>query len=301
MAKNKPYRYGVYLGVRFIACLALLVPRSLALAMARFWGWLGFYLVWRHRDRTLNHLRIAFRNEKSEAEIKKIGRGVFQSLAQTGIEILQFPKLTPQKIAKFVDMGSAVQTYKTLLSEGKGLIVVTAHIGNWELLAGALTLLGISGCVIGRRLYYEPYNQWILSLRSSLNVQTVYKDESAKKIISVLKNNQCVGLLPDQDMDAVRGLFVPFFGKPAYTSVAPVKLAMATGAPIILTFLIRKPGDRYQLILGDVLRPDLKDSSDESLRSWTMKWMKGMESIIRLYPEQWAWMHNRWRTQENKR
>lgn len=298
MAKKKPYRYIVYLLVRFIAAIALLFPRSLALGMARFWGWLGFYLVWRHRDRTLKHLRIAFQNEKSNSEIHKIACGVFQNLAQTGIEILQFPKLNAHKITSFVELGDAPGVYKKLLSEGKGLISITAHIGNWELLAGVLSLSGISGCVIGRRLYYEPYNQWILSLRSSLNVPTVYKDESAKKILSVLKSNQCVGLLPDQDMDTVRGVFVPFFGKPAYTTIAPVKLAMATGAPIILNFLIRKPGNRYQLILGDILRPDSKDTSEESIRNWTLKWMKGIESIIRLYPEQWVWMHNRWRTQE---
>jgi Kdo2-lipid IVA lauroyltransferase/acyltransferase len=296
VAKKKPYRFVLYLLLRGVCGLIYILPRRVAMALARGAGYLSYVFVLRQKNKTLQHLNLVFGGEKSPAEIKRLAIGVFENLIQTGAEILQFTKLTPAKLDKIVDAGEAFKTYDRVLACNKGLISVTAHIGNWELLAGVFGMKGYKGGVLARRIYYEPYNRWIVGLRESLKVPTIYRDDSSRTILKLLAKNQIVGLLPDQDVESLKGIFVPFFGKPAYTPVAPARLSISSGAPIVPNFLIRMPGDRYKIVMGEVIRPEGYATREEAVRKMTEAWMKQFEKVIREYPEQWAWMHNRWKT-----
>jgi len=297
MAKKKPYRFFVYLIARAAAFLLLLFPRAAALALAHGAGTLGFYLVSRQREKALKSLRLAWGNEKSEEEIRRIAKGVFQNFAKTAVEILRLPGLSQKKLAGLVDLGNAVDVYQSLLAEGKGLIAITAHIGNWELLAGSFGLMGFRGAVIARRIYYEPYNRWIVGLRQSIGVPTIYREGASREILKVLGRGEIIGMLPDQDIDSLRGVFVNFFGRPAYTPVAPVRLALQFGTPILPNFLIRQKDGRYKIVLGKVIRPVVGDRGEEAVRKTTEQWMASFEEVIRQYPDQWGWMHDRWKTQ----
>jgi KDO2-lipid IV(A) lauroyltransferase len=297
MAKKKPYRFLLYLVYRIGAFLVYLLPRSLAIGLARWTGKLAYVIVARQRNKALENLRFAFGQEKSEAEIRVLARRVFEHLAMTAAEVLQFPKLSREKINRLVDAEKAFQTYNTLLREGKGLISVTAHIGNWELLAGIFGANGYPGAVLARRIYYEPLNDWIVSLRQAVGVPTIDRDRSGREILKRLRANEVIGLLPDQDIASVKGIFVDFLGRPAYTPVAPVRLALASGAPLLPNFLIWGEGGRYRLILGEAIRPKITTTQEEAVREYTEKWMKSFEKVIREYPDQWAWMHPRWKSQ----
>lgn len=297
MAKKKPYRFLLYLLGRMGAGLFSLLPRSLALRFARFVGAIGYYVVTRYSGQTREHLQLAFGREKSEAEINRLARGVFEHLAMTGAEILQFPKLTREKVAKIVNAEEATRVYDSILKEGKGLISITAHIGNWELLAGTFGIRDYRGAVLARRIYYEPFNQWIVGLRQAIGVPTLYRDQSSREILERLADNQIIGLLPDQDLPGLKGIFVPFFGRLAYTPVAPVRLSLSSGAPIVTNFLVWEKGDDYRLIVGEVIRPRITTTRDEAIRVCTEMWMRSFEQVIRRYPDQWAWMHDRWKTQ----
>ncbi len=297
MAKQKPYRFVLYLLFRGLSSVIYVLPRSIAMAFARGAGRLGFAVISRQRNKALESLGLAYGGEKTPAEIRKIAAAVFENMAMTGVEVLQFSKLTPVKLAKIVDAGEAFKRYDQLLAENKGLISLTAHIGNWELLAGVFGMKDYRGGVLARRLYYEPYNQWIVGLRQSLKVPTIYRDESSREILKLLAKNEIVGLLPDQDIDSLKGIFVPFFGRPAYTPVAPARLSLASGAPMVPNFLIRIPGNRYKIVMGEVIRP-LDLPREDAVKQMTGEWMRQFEKVIRQYPEQWAWMHNRWKTTE---
>jgi KDO2-lipid IV(A) lauroyltransferase len=297
MAKRKPYRYPLYLLARFGAGILLLLPRSWALALANGIGVLGYKLVSYQRTKILGNLKFAYGDTKSLRELNSIGRRVMGHMLQTAVDFLRFASLSRDKAASFVEVGEAYSLCKDILQEGKGLIIMTAHMGNWELLAGIFGLQGFRGAVVGRRIYYEPYNRWIVGLRSSVGVETIYQDEAVRQIHKHLKAGEIVGLLPDQDMDRVRGVFVDFFGKPAYTSVAPVKLAMASGTPILPAFMVRMPGNRYKLLLGNLMRPRIETGDrTASIRKYTEMWMRSFEEVIRQYPDQWGWMHDRWKT-----
>lgn len=301
MAKWRPHRYPLYVLSRVLAFFLTLLPRRSLLAFAGFLGRAAFYLVPHHRESTLRNLAKAYGNTKSDAELYRTARRVFENLAKTSAEVLLFPRYSAAAIDRFVDAGNAYEIYRNLLAEGKGLITITSHIGNWELLAGIFTLKGFKGKAIARRLRYEPYNRWIEKLRESTGVETIYRGDSPKEIIRVLKSGAIIGMLPDQDIDSLRGVFVDFFGRPAYTTIAPVKLSLTTGAPMITTFVIRLPDDRYKVVLGDIIRPEIRTTREAAILEYTDRWMKSCENVIRDYPEQWGWMHDRWKTKPGKR
>lgn len=300
MAKKKLYRYPLYLLARLMAGVVFLVPRSWALSFARRIGALSYQFITRQREKALRNLRQAYGDVLPEFRIREMARRVFENSAETAVEILQMSKWNAENAAERIDAGEIGRVYDELLHEGKGIISLTAHIGSWELLAGLMSLKGYRGVILARRIYFEPYNRWIVGLRSALGVPTVYRDESAKKIFQILKQNQIVGLLPDQDVESLKGVFVPFFDKPAYTTIAPAKIALATGAPMVTNFLIRQPGGRYRVVVGDVIRPVVETTREEAVHKLTGEWMASMEKVIREYPEQWAWMHDRWKTQPER-
>ncbi len=301
MAKKKPYRFVLYLAARVVAAALNGLPRQAALSLARWGGWMAYRLVPRQREAILKNLRFAFGSSKSEQEIQVLGRKVLEHFAETGIEILRFPTLTPAAIPKFVDMGNVIEVYRSLLAAGRGLISITAHLGNWELLAGAVVSHGVETAVVARRIYYKPYDRWVVDLRQALGVRTIYRDNSARQLLTFLKNNGVVGMLPDQDVEGLSGVFVDFLGHPAYTPVAPVKLSLASGAPILTNFLVRETGDRYRVILGEIIRPQIETTREEAVQKYTEAWMKEFEKVVCQYPEQWAWMHDRWKTTPEQR
>jgi KDO2-lipid IV(A) lauroyltransferase len=298
--KKKPYRFILYLMARFSAAVLYILPRAMLLSSARFLGRIAYHLCVKDRKRALCNLKLAFGNTKTESEIQSIAHKVFENLAQTTLEVVQFPKLNSEKVEAFVEIGDAYEVYRQLLSEGKGLIALTSHIGNWELLGGIFTLKGFKGKAIVKNIYYEPYHRWIEKLRLSIKIQTIGRDQSSKAILTWLAQGGLIGILPDQDISELKGVFVDFFGTPAYTPVSPVKLSLASGAPILPIFLIRQPNDRYKIVLGKVIRPVIKTTRQEAILEYTRQWMGSCESIIRQHPEQWGWMHNRWKTKKDE-
>lgn len=299
MAKHKPYRIFIYALARGLGAVLFILPRPWILAFARGLGSFAFQIVPKHRDETIRNLTTAFGNEKSSEEIKELAKNVFQNLAQTAAEVLQFPKWKKIQPEQIIDFGDAPQKYRDLLAEGKGLITITSHLGNWELLGGIPAMKGFKSKAIARRLRDPRFQRWVESLRYSIGVDLIYRDDSPKKIFQCLKNGAALGLLPDQDIAGLKGVFIDFFGKPAHTSIAPVKLSLSTGAPIACVFLVRTPGNHYKIIFKNAIRPKIETTDAEALQKYTALWMKDVESVIREYPEQWGWMHNRWKTSQH--
>ncbi|MBI4971785.1 MAG: lysophospholipid acyltransferase family protein [Candidatus Omnitrophica bacterium] len=294
--KNKPYRYWLYLLARGFIGFVRLLPRRLALALAAGIGSLSFDLLKKEREKTLSHLRFAYGNVKSNQEIARIGREVFVNCAKSGVDWILYPRFSRANWNKIVHWNDEFQKVDQLLAAGKGLIMVSGHFGNWEYLASTFTVHGYPGCVIGRRIYYEPYNQLIVNTRLSKGVETYYREDSPKAVLRALKGNQILGIVADQDVDSIDGIFVPFFDHPAYTPVGPAVLSLATGAPIVPGFMIRQPDDSYQMILDEPIFPNPDAPRSDEIERITRLWNAAIEKYIRLYPEQWVWMHRRWKT-----
>ena len=294
--KNRRRRIFLYYLIRLGIWIVNGLPRKVALCFASFAGWCFFYLVARQRKKILRNLRLAWKEEKTEKEIRRIARKVLQNLAMTAVDVIRFPKMTKESLREWIHYEDEFSRINRILDEGKGVIILTAHIGNWELLAASFGVMGYHGAVVGRRIYYEKYNQLVVKLRESVRVRTLYRDGSPKDILKVLKANQILGMLADQDVDSIEGVFVDFFGQTAYTPVAPVKLAMAAETVIVPGFVIRE-GDHYRLILEEPITPEItQGNKQEAVQKYTERWSAIVEKYIRKYPEQWVWMHDRWKT-----
>ncbi|MBI1977307.1 MAG: lysophospholipid acyltransferase family protein [Candidatus Omnitrophica bacterium] len=298
MAKQKWYRYLLYLGLEALRHIVLVLPRRLNQWLARSLGFCAYWILSDERAKVNAHLEDVFGAEKTKAEFQKIGERSFIHLAQSAIDVLCFPRLTRERVERLVFDDGSVKRVEQVLARGKGLIMITGHLGNWELLASYFRFLGYPGCLVGRRIYYEPYDRLLVNLRKRGLVSTVYRDESPRQVLSELKQNHIVGMSADQDIDSLDGVFVPFFGKPAWTPVGPAKVALASGAPIVPGFMVHE-NSRYHLFVEEAIwPPEHISSKEEAVGMLTEAWSQVVERYVRRFPDQWVWMHRRWKTKE---
>lgn len=176
-----------------------------------------------------------------------------------------------------------------------GLIGLTGHLGNWELVAqwcqdrvGPIT-------VVARRSSNRKLNLLIASRREAHGVQTLYRDEPSSQLLRVLRRGEVLGVVPDQDIPKIGGLFVELFGRPAYTPIGPARLALAAGVPICVVAILRVRGRLLVRYLGELIA-DPHAPREEELRRLTEGWSQLLEAEIRRHPEQWPWFHDRWKT-----
>jgi len=298
--KQKPYRFFLYLLVEGVNIIILILPYKISVFLGGLCGVLAYATLVKYKNITIDNLRSVFAHEKSEREIRQIAKDVFRNIGITATECLSLRKLTKKKILKLVKEKN-FSTIKRVLSEGKGIIVITSHLGNWEISSVYGVATGYDVTVIARRIYYPYYNKFLVRLRSSKSVKTLYRDDKRviRKSLEVLKSGGILGIAPDQDVDSVDGVFVDFFGKKAYTPTGPVNLAMLSGAPMVPAFTVRKNG-RLHLFVEEPIYVEKGSNKKESIIKYTQKWSDVVEKYIRMYPSQWMWMHRRWKTQQSK-
>jgi KDO2-lipid IV(A) lauroyltransferase len=298
--KHKSYRSGLSGLAQIGALIAAALPMKMLYAIGWGIGIFVYIILAKERRKVLKHLKFAYRDTLSDKDLKKIGRKVFVNLAFTVTEML---KMNVRSI-KFVSEKVLIrdEDRKTVLEErkrGHGVIFASAHIGNWEALAAYLGYAFAGDqpmVVIAKRIYYEGYNKMLVELRERLSVKTIYRDESFMQVARHLKKGGCLGIVTDQDISSIPGVFVTFFGHETFTPDAPAKLSLITGASIIPAFIVREERGLRFVIDKPIHSDGTKDRDSEALRI-TQEIASATERIIRRYPDQWAWMHRRWKTQ----
>ncbi|MCX5667524.1 MAG: lysophospholipid acyltransferase family protein [Candidatus Omnitrophica bacterium] len=297
--RHKYRRYFLYYLGRVAASLAYLLPIRIASAIAAFFGRCAFFLLPKYRDIAIDNLTHAFGSEKTPGEIRHIAGKVFENLGRNAAELINFPKINKENIDRFIKM-EGIDIVDGSFARGKGTIILGSHFGNWELLGLTFRVKGYPGSTIGRKIYFYKYDNWLNHLRREQDINVIYRDESPRKMLKVLKDNKILGIVADQDVDSVEGVFVNFFGRPAFTPVGPVVLARATGASLVPTFVIRKHGHHRFIIEKPIELVDT-GNKEADLVTNTQRWSDVIESYIRKYPDQWVWMHRRWKTQRVKK
>lgn len=293
--KIKTKRYYVYYVTCVAAFFVAILPLRVGLFLADIAARILYPVLSKERNNALGNLRSVF-PEKSEREIEVIARGVFSNLCKNAVEWFNIYKLTKQNQEAWITSEGFDKIDKAL-SKGKGVIIMASHFGNWELMSFCFTLKGYKCTAIVRRLYFDRYDRFINRMRAAKNLNVIYRDESPKKLLKVLRRNEALGLLADQDIDSIAGIFVDFFGKPTYTAQAPVALALASKAPLIPCFVVRGRS-RHRLIIEDPIEIEEKATKAETIEHNTRKWTRVLESYVRKYPDHWAWIHRRWKTQK---
>ncbi len=277
----------------FFGFLVRLLPLRLAQSFGSYIGSLGFLVASRRRAIAINNLTHAF-PDKSREDIKKIARGAFQSYGISIAEFLWFPRLTPQRLRRFVRFLN-VDIIGEAYARSKGIILMSGHFGNWELMA--LSTAHFSGyplSIIVQNQRNRLVNKIINGYRCIWGNSVVPMELSAREILRKLSDGQAVGILADQSAPQ-EGLFVSYFGRPAATHQGPAIFSLRTGAPILMGFPIRQPDGRYQVIYEEVDQHDLNGYSVENVAELTRRHVALLEKYVRKYPEQWLWMHRRWK------
>ena len=276
--------------------LIYLLPRRIGLFVAAKIGAFAYLILPKYRNIAIDNLTYVFGKEKTPLEIRAIARKVFENLAKNAFELVQFPKINENNFEKLVNIVGR-ENLDAGYAKGKGIVVITAHFGNWELMAATLRLYGCPGVTIGRRIYFYKYDQLLNYFRKVHDVNVIYRDDSPRKMLKTLKENKIVGVVADQDVDSVEGVFVDFFGRPAFTPSGPVGLARASGAALIPVLIRRNADDTHTVIAEKEIGLSDTGDKEKDLVENTKRWSAVIESYIRNYPEQWVWMHKRWKTQ----
>ena len=298
MKKNKALAYSEYFLVYSFYAFLNILPQDLSLKIGRFLGLLFYKIDKKHRKHTLNNLKIAFPT-KTENELNDIAIKFYKNLGMVFVEIFRLNKYKESNIDDFVEYD--FDQIKNIYG-GQGILLLTAHFGNWELLAKTFGLKGYKGNVLARPLD-NPYIEKILyDLRTASGNKVIYNRENAvKNIIKALNEKEIVGFLPDENASKRIGVFVDFFGVKACTMPGMANIAAKTKLPVVPAFIVRIKGkdgnySKHRLIIEPPL--DIKYTGDR--KTDTMNILKlfneKIEDIIKQYPEQWFWIHNRWKT-----
>ena len=291
--KTKPYRIVFYYLLILIRGFFNLFPYQVGVWVGRLLGFVVFYLLRKERNKMIGNLKLAFGDQKSGRELRRIAREVFENYGMIAAETQLVHKIIPC-FDRWADI-EGKEILDLALKNGHGAIGLIAHFGNWELMGGYLATKGYPMVAVARKIYYEKYNQLLTQVREKLSVKTIDRDQSPRQMLQALKNNAVLVIAADQDVESLDGVFANFFGRPAYTPIAPVRFSMATGAPIIPAFIIRE-GFRHRIIIEKPIELTFTGNKELDLAVNTQKWVTIQENYIRRYPNQWVWNHKRWKT-----
>jgi KDO2-lipid IV(A) lauroyltransferase len=264
-------------------------------ALFTFVAWLAWTLGVRRRV-VLDNLRLAF-PEKSEDERRAIARATYRNLGRVAAEFLAIQRATPEEIATAFDR-EGWEIYERARASGRGVLACTAHFGNFEVLAAVNTLQGVPITMISREMGRSRFNELWRGARAKAGVEdlVVGRGNVLQAAIRSMKAGRALGYVIDQNERSRSAIFPTFFGVPAATSPTPAILARRTGAAVIFTVAVPLGGGRHKVVIeGPIEMPDTGDR-DADVLAFMQDLNDRLERWVRRHPEQWYWLHRRWKT-----
>lgn len=284
----------VYWLLRAMIALSGAVPRERWLKFCGSLGSLAWYFAGKTRKRTLAHLSIAY-PEKSRKEIKALARRNFRMIGMNGGEILRSSNVKDLPSLEEFLVTDGLEHFERAQAKDKGVIFLTCHLGAFDLQVTNMALRGLNPHIIGTPLKDRRLTDLLWTYRNLHGAVAIARGRETFRMLKVLKSGGSVALLIDQDTK-VKKVFVNFFGRPAATPVGAAVLALKTGAAIVPTYIhLGDDGLQHMHILPE-LPMTVSGNEEEDVRINTQKMTDFIESVIRQHPEQWVWMHRRWRT-----
>ena len=271
------------------------MPRVAWLKFCGVVGRVVYFFASQTRALTLRHLTMAYGKEKSPEEIKALAKKVFEYLGKNAGDILRATKVQNlEQLEKFLVV-SGYEHFQRANKKGKGVIFLTCHMGAFDLQVSTMALKGLNPNIIGTPLKDERLNELLWDYRNKYGAVAIERGRETFRMIKVLKSGGSVALLIDQDTK-VKSRFVNFFGIPAATPVGATVLALKTGAAVVPTYVyLGKDWKQHMQILPEVTLHESGDDERDMVEN-TQTLTDIIESVIRQHPEQWVWMHERWKT-----
>jgi Kdo2-lipid IVA lauroyltransferase/acyltransferase len=271
------------------------MPRPLSRAFAIGLAQVVYLLHFRLRQVGMRNLEMVF-PDKSVAERRRILRGVFTSLGRQLAELCQFPKYTPENIDEVV-VYDALENYERAYAQKKGVLFLTAHFGGWELSAFAHSLHGHWLHIVMRPMDNQYLDRLLQHYRTMHGNKTVAKDDFVRGLLAAMRAGETVGILMDTNMTPPQGIFVDFFGIPACTASGLARIALRTDAAVVPGFTIWDPAlHKYRLRFDPALELIRTGDLEADIAANTQRFTQVIEDYVRKYPDQWLWVHRRWKT-----
>jgi Kdo2-lipid IVA lauroyltransferase/acyltransferase len=275
--------------------LLSLPPRSVARSMGAFVGRLALLLTPRLAGVGDLNLRLAF-PEKSAAERQQVVRKLYRNLGWLLAEFCQMPRYTPESTRSFIRY-EGLEHYLAARDEGKGVLILTGHLGAWELSSFYHSLMGYPMSIVIRRLDNPLVDSLVNHIRCLHGNQVLHKDDFARGLLASMRRGETVGILMDTNMTPPQGSFVDFFGQPACTGSGLARIALKTGARVLPGFLLwEEATQQYVLRFGAPLCVATGGDVEADAIANTALFTKVIEDYVRQYPDQWLWVHRRWKT-----
>ena len=291
---------GVKAAAEYAAAVALLrifgwMPRKLAYQAARIASWMGFRLAKRQRNSGLKNLSMTMPQLSTVAQ-ESILRACFDNLGRLLVEFSHFPDLTPSNISDYV-VYEGFENFSEGVRRGKGVLFLTGHFGAWELSSFAHSIYGYPMKFVVREIDNPRVERLISGYRSLGGNAPVRRQNASRDILKALRNNETVGILMDQNTVREEGVFAEFFGIPAATTPSIALFALRTGAAVVPGFLIWDESlGKHRLRLDPPVELINTGDLDHDVLENTKLFNKILEGYVRKYPDQWLWIHRRWKT-----
>ena len=285
--------YVAYILVRALNKILSVVPISASLWLGRRIGDVVFFF---NKDRRLvayANLKAAFGAEKTPQELRRITKNVYRNMVQTFVEVVNLTKINRKYVDKYIEV-IKMDRIRNAATSGRGTILLTAHFGDWELSSLVSSVVGFPILVLVREQKMQRLNELLNQLRESNGCKVIRKGMDVKNILKALRGNNIVGILSDQDAGK-NGMFVDFFGRPTSYHTGPFEIAKHTGSLILPNFIVRTGGPYHKVYLEEYI-DFRKTQSPDDIKENLQKFAKLLESYVRKYPDQWLWLHKRWKS-----
>jgi KDO2-lipid IV(A) lauroyltransferase len=284
-----------FAAVWIVVHLMRLLPRRLARAVGVAIAAVAYRVLGRLRRVGMRNLELAFPEMPAE-ERQTILRTEYRNLGLLLAEFCKMPDYTAESASRFIRY-EGLENYRAATARGKGVLVLTGHLGAWELSSFFHSLMGMPMGMVIRRLDNPLVDAFVNRIRCLHGNRVIPKDDFARGLIASMRAGETVGILMDTNMTPPQGVFVPFFGVPACTASGMARIAAKTGAAVVPGFLLWEESERrYVLHFGEGLTVVHTGDSEQDAIVNTATFTAAIEAYVRRYPEQWLWVHRRWKT-----
>jgi len=284
----------IYGFIILIIKLLNLLPRRMAIGIGGLLGRIAPMLYSKDKVKADRHLQAAYGDKLTADERQEIIKNMFVNIGKNFVDVIRIRTKYKRQLRPLIEV-EGIENLDKVYARGKGIIAVTGHIGNFELLAAFVAYEGYKAAAIGRELYDKRLNRLLVANREASGLVNVDTKDSPKKIMRLLKDGYILGVLMDTDSTRVRSAMIPFFGKPANTPVGQSVIGLKSGAGFVPFACVRN-GNRYKIVIKPEVTIERTDNFDNDLYNITKKCTEVLEEIITEYKDQWIWMHDRWRT-----
>ena len=299
MAERSRWSPAALLEWGLVVCLARTfawLPESAAYALGEAAGRLAYRIDGRHRAITLENLTRAFPGTSSPPEVEALARAVFENLGRTAVDVARSDRLLRGSSPEAVRI-DGLPRLQEARRRGKGVLMIGAHFGPWELLSLIAAIRYEPVHVVARPLDNPRLDDMLTALRERGGNRVILKRDAILAILQALRRGETVGIMIDQHISEKDGVVVPFFGRPASTVFAPALIAMRSGAAVLPVGIIREGRGRYRVRVAPEVPVRRSGDLRADLVENTARFTAAIEALIRAHPDHWFWVHRRWKTQ----